>query len=284
MEKYLNLEYLETFLKAAETGKLNVTAELTYQSHSTVSTQIKKLEDQVGMPLFVRSKNNLILTKGGEVLMDYAKKILDTNQAAFHSLTGSTWDGNILIGLPTDYADSFMQGIYHQLKKELPQYQLFVEFSRSRQIRRKIHERKLDIGLLAIENQYDGELPLWEEKLYWIASESFEPNPSAPLPVALFSDDCVIRNYSLSCLKNSARNFRIAFSSTTMDNLFSCVRHSAAVSLLPESMLTDGLKILPNELLSCPYTLKIGYTWNRKTNAEAIKKIISLFKKCYSSY
>ncbi|WP_200801268.1 LysR family transcriptional regulator [Clostridium sp. Marseille-P2415] len=90
MDQYFNLEYLNTFLIAADTRKLNVTAELTYRSHSAVSTQIKKLETQIGAPLFIRNKDTLTLTRGGELLYTYAKDILNANNIAFRSLTGKT--------------------------------------------------------------------------------------------------------------------------------------------------------------------------------------------------
>ena len=73
MQERFNLEYLNTFVTAAETGKLNITAEMVYRSPSSVSTQIKNLEKQVGAPLFIRNKEALSLTKSGEILYQYAQ-------------------------------------------------------------------------------------------------------------------------------------------------------------------------------------------------------------------
>ena len=86
MNKHVNLEYLNTFVIAAETGKLNITSELVFRSPSAVSTQIKVLEEQFDTKLFNRRKNSLILTSDGETLLKYAQEILNLNNAAFHSL------------------------------------------------------------------------------------------------------------------------------------------------------------------------------------------------------
>lgn len=274
MESYFNLEYLNTFLIAAETGKLNQTAELTYRSHSAVSTQIKRLEEQVGTPLFVRSKDRLILTRGGEILMEYARKILATNNTAFQSLTGKTWNGMISIGIPTDYAELFMSKLYPRLCKSMPEYHFSVDFGRSRRIRKKIVERKLDFAIAAIEPQYEEDILLWEEELYWVCSKKFE-KPAEYYPVAVFSDDCILNNHALYCLKKSALPFRILFSSPDMNNLASCVKAGAAIALLPESMITSDLCTLPEDRLPRPQAMKIGCTWNEATDHNVLDKILN---------
>ena len=281
MEQYFNLEYLNTFLIAADTGKLNITAELTYRSHSAVSTQIKKLEELIGTPLFIRNKNTLTLTRGGELLYTYAKEIINTNHIAFKSLTGKTWDGNIGIGIPTDYAKTFMQNAYPRLKAALPNYQLTVDFSRSREIRKKIGERKLDIGMAALEPQYEDDILLWEEPLMWVCHKEFQLLDNDPFPVAIFSDDCIINNHSLHCLKKSNINFRIVFTSKIMDNLSACVQSCSAISLLPESIVTEDMLQIPNEFLSCPFTLKIGCTWNPNTDKRVLNTILDTIQDCF---
>lgn len=273
MENYFNLEYLNTFLVAAETGKLNQTAELTYRSHSAVSTQIKRLEEQIGTPLFVRNKNMLTLTRGGEVLQEYAQKMLSTNSTAFQALTGKTWNGMISIGVPTDYAELFMSRLYPRLVKSMSEYHFSVEFGRSRHIRKKIIERKLDFAIAANEPQYEDDIPLWEEKLYWVCSRDFTM-PSDYFPVAVFSDDCILNNHALYCLKKSTVPFRILFSSTDMLNIASCVKAGAAIALLPESMISADFQLLPENVLARPVPLKVGCTWNEATDHAVLNKIL----------
>ena len=283
MEQYFNLEYLNTFLTAADTGKLNTTAELTYRSHSAVSTQIKKLEAQIGTPLFIRNKNTLTLTKGGEILYNYAKEILNTNHTAFKSLAGKTWDGNIAVGIPTDYAEAFMQKAYPRLEECLPNYYTTVDFSRSREIRKKIEERKLDIGMVALEPQYEDDILLWEEPLQWVCHKDFHHPEQGAFPVAVFSDDCIINNHSLYCLKKSNIDFRIVFTSKMMDNLADCVKAGAAISLLPKSMVTGNMQHIPDEFLPCPFTLKIGCTWNPNTDKNVLNTILDILQDCFTN-
>lgn len=275
MKNYLNLEYLNTFVTAAETGKLNQAAELTFRSHSAVSIQIKKLEEQLETPLFLRNKNSLTLTRGGEILLDYARQLLALHEGAFKSLTGKTWDGVLVIGVPTDYASEFIKNLYPAICSQLPQFQIRVEFTRSRRIRDEIRERKIDFGIVAMEPQYPEDVMLWEERLFWVCADSFEQTAKY-LPVALFSDDCVINTYSLACLKKANVPFQIIFTSTMMDNIVSCVESGSAVSLLPESFITENMSRIPECELPCPFTLKIGCTWNENTDRSALTALLEI--------
>ncbi len=277
MNKYFNLEYLNTFVIAAETGKLNLTAELTYLSHSAVSTQIKKIESQIGTPLFIRNKNALTLTKGGEILLENAKKLLELNDSTFNSLTGTTWDGTISIGVPTDYASLFMTKLYPNIQEKLPGYNFTVDYCRSREIRRKIHERKIDIGIVAMEPQYEDDIFLWEEDLHWVCSDNFK-RPNDYFPVALFSDDCIINNHSLYCLKKSNIPFKIVFTSTMLDNIADCVKTGYAISLLPDSSITPNMTFVPEEFLPCPFNLKMGCTWNNSTDKNVLNTLLDCFQ------
>ena len=280
MNCLFNLEYLNTFLIATETGKLNQTAELTYRSHSAVSTQIKKLEEQVGTPLFIRNKNTLTLTKGGEILRNYAEQILSVNNEAFRSLTGKTWNGTLTIGLPPDYSSYFLSEMYPQLNAALHNYQLKIDFVRSRILRNKIHERKLDMGIVAMEPQYEDDIILWQEALHWACSPTFTYTENEPVPIALFSDDCVINNHSLYFLKKSNIDFEIVFTSISMDSVAECVHTGAAVALLPDSQITPDMKILPKSFLPCPFTLKMGYSWNSDTDKQLINLVLETLQDC----
>ncbi|MDO4288137.1 MAG: LysR family transcriptional regulator [Eubacterium sp.] len=274
MENYFNLEYLETFLIAAETGKLNQTAELTYRSHSAVSTQIKKLENQIGTPLFIRNKNTLTLTKGGEILRDYARQLLNINSLAFQALTGKTWGDTIAVAVPPDYAAPFMEKIYPKITAALPEYSVEVDFARSRVIRAKIMERKIDLGIVAMEPQYEDDIFLWEERLKWACAKDFHRNGDEPFPVALFSDDCIVNNHSLHCLKQADIPFKIKYTGISMDSVCACVKSGQAIALLMESLITEDMRVVPEEFLPCPFTLKMGCAWNTNTDNVLLHRIL----------
>lgn len=278
MDEHFNMDYLNTFVIAAETGKLNVTADIVYRSHSAVSTQIRKLEEQVGNILFIRNKESLILTKSGEVLLKYAKNILDLNTAAFKSLNNNSWKGDISFGVPTDYSELFVTSIYPNLQKELPNFLFTTICSRSREIRKQIDEGKINMGIVAMEPQYSDDLLLWEESLNWVCSKNFKYSNNEPIPVALFSDNCIINNHSLYCLKKSNKEYKIIFTSSTLNNILDSVKAGIAISLLPESLIIDDLNYVSKKILNCPFTLKIGCTWGEDADPGVLESILKSIK------
>ena len=278
MPNCLNLDYLNTFLTAAETGRLNITAELVYRSHSAVSMQIKKLEEQVGAALFIRNKDTLTLTRQGEILMEYAKHILELNSAVFSSISNHNWSGNIVFGIPTDYSELYIRHIHPRISEHLSDIRLTTVCSRSRELRRQMKEGKINIAIVAMEPQYTEDMLLWEEPLCWVHAGNFERPPDAPLPIALFADNCIVNNHSLYCLKKSNVDFNIVFTSTMLDNIVQAVKAGVAVSLLPKSLITDDLQCVSPEFLPCPFSLKIGCCWDEHADYGILNRIMNCIK------
>ncbi|MEJ2141497.1 MAG: LysR family transcriptional regulator [Gammaproteobacteria bacterium] len=74
----MDTDALKTFIEVNRTRHFGQAARNLYISQSTVSARIKLLEDQVGVPLFIRQRNNIQLTAAGEKLLHYAESILTT--------------------------------------------------------------------------------------------------------------------------------------------------------------------------------------------------------------
>ncbi|MEL7565075.1 MAG: LysR family transcriptional regulator [Dehalobacterium sp.] len=250
MTKKLDLEILYTFTIVAETGELKKTAEILFKSHSAVCMQIKRLEDNVGVPLIERKHNRIALTEKGEILLSYCKRILFLNDAAIAALQDNDISGQISFGVPTDYAKDFVTILLPSLKNKLPNLQAKIVCERSRSLRNKIISGNLDIAIVAGETGVIDEEFLWSEKLLWVSSPSFQYDNSHEIPVAIFEDDCIVRNLTLDGLKSSRLRYKQVFASAMLDNIADAVFNGMAISLLPESMLTKtNSKVLPNNII-----------------------------------
>ena len=279
MNKHVNLEYLNTFVIAAETGKLNVTSELVFRSPSAVSTQIKVLEEQFETKLFIRSKNSLILTSDGETLLKYALDILELNNAAFYSLKNESWTGNISFGLPTDYAKMFITYIYPEFLKEFPSCHFNIECSRSRALRRSIERGSISAAIVAMEPQFRDDRLLWEEPLYWVCAKGYSMPENKALPVALFSDDCIVNTYTLYSLKHMEVEYDIVFTSTMSENIEEAVRRGIAVSLLPASSITNDMDLMSGPFPDVPLTLKVGFAHGDMPYSDVCDSMFSIISK-----
>ncbi len=117
----MDTELLKTFLEVSRTRHFGRAAESLYLTQSAVSFRIRQLENQLGVNLFTRHRNNIRLTAAGEKLLPYAETLMSTWQAAskevaaLHDITSflsvpaprcgnvcliSSWDASIKIRMP----------------------------------------------------------------------------------------------------------------------------------------------------------------------------------------
>jgi len=82
----LNYHHLRYFHAVAHEGHLTRTAERVNLSQSALSTQIRKLEDRLGHPLFDRVGRQLVLTEVGRIVLDHADRIFGTGQELIDTL------------------------------------------------------------------------------------------------------------------------------------------------------------------------------------------------------
>src|SRR5579862_9941149 len=82
----MDLGQLEVFLAVAQEGRFSRAAEKLYRTQSAVSQSIRKLEEEVGEPLFDRSSRDGVLTDAGRVLQEYAERLLNLRNDAQEAL------------------------------------------------------------------------------------------------------------------------------------------------------------------------------------------------------
>ncbi len=86
----VDLLHLEHFLAVAEEGSFTRAAERVYRTQPAVSQSIKKLEDDIGVPLFARDMPELTLTQAGNALVDYARRMLKLRDDAMRQMESCT--------------------------------------------------------------------------------------------------------------------------------------------------------------------------------------------------
>ena len=142
----LDMDVLRTFLTGFELGSFARAAERLGRSQSAVSTQLRKLEDQIGRPLVQKSGRGLVPTAAGESLLSYAKRLLDLNDEAVDSIRGSDVEGWVRIGLPQDFAESWLPSVLSRFSHAHPKVRIEVLVDRHVPLIEKILAGTLDIA------------------------------------------------------------------------------------------------------------------------------------------
>ena len=107
----LSIEFLKTFLAAIEAGSFTQAATMVYRTQSAVSMQMKRLEEEVGKPLFVRNRKMLVLTDAGELLREHARRIVQSHDDAVTAFKKPALSGKIRFGVEEDYSAGIIAAV-----------------------------------------------------------------------------------------------------------------------------------------------------------------------------
>jgi len=121
-----DLSHLRSFVAVAEAGSVSAGSEQVFLSQSSVSEQLKKLEERAGQPLFVRSKQGVSATQAGARLLDHARRILAMSEAAFDDLQGHSLDGELRIAITDYYRPHDIARILKTFSEQYPRLKLHV--------------------------------------------------------------------------------------------------------------------------------------------------------------
>lgn len=124
--KMLDHDVLATVVAVAETGNMTRAAEAVNRSQSAVSMQIKSLEDALGRQLFVRRPRSIVLTREGEVLLGFARRMLALRDEAWAAVVRPEVTGKVVIGVPDDYASSLLPSVLKKFSASYPKVEIQV--------------------------------------------------------------------------------------------------------------------------------------------------------------
>src|SRR5258708_16063451 len=100
----LDLDLLRSFVSVVDAGGFTRAGERVHRTQSTVSQQIKRLEEDIGQPLLNRTGKDVTPTEDGERLLSYARRLLSLAEEARDVLARPTREGAVRLGIPEDFA------------------------------------------------------------------------------------------------------------------------------------------------------------------------------------
>ena len=145
----MDTELLKTFLEVQRTRHFGKAAENLYLTQSAVSFRIRQLEQQLGVNLFSRYRNNIQLTAAGERLLPHAQAMLTALQRAKQDVALSNKQAQQLsIAATANVWDSFLLPGFIGVQQHYPQLAWRAESLGTEQIGRLLLERNLDLAVV----------------------------------------------------------------------------------------------------------------------------------------
>ncbi len=149
----MDLLQLEHFLAVVEEGTFTRAAERVCRTQPAVSQSIKKLEEEVGAPLFARDVHEVSLTEAGRVLADYARRMVELRNDAFRHVSElkTLKAGTLAIAAHESAAVYLLPAPLRSYLERFPDIRVGIYRSRLNEIPRQVLDREVDVGFVKEE-------------------------------------------------------------------------------------------------------------------------------------
>jgi len=241
----MNLRSLKYFVKLADLRHFSKAADACFVSQPTLSTQIKKLEEELGVQLVERSPRKIMLTPVGEEIAERARLILsDVDQIrAVARRAGDPADGNLRLGLFPTLAPYVLPHVIPTIRKRYPNLRLQLAEEKTEDILKMLQQGELDAALLALPVNVEGmNVEILFEEPFVLALPGGHPlgersqitledlNGSELL---LLDEGHCLREHALEVCALAGAHERVDFHATSMETLRQMVAANVGITLMP---------------------------------------------------
>ena len=240
------IDWLKCFVAAVDAGSLSAAAPEVHRSQSAVSMQIQKLEAAAGYPLLVRGPRQLQLTQQGQVLLGYARRLLDLQAQAQAALAEEAVSGVVRLGVPDDYASRYLTPV---LKRFAPRHggvEIQLDCEQSTSLIPRVARGELDLALVSRDHARRGTL-LFHEPMVWVGSNQFDAWRRDPLPIAVYEQASLGRRSAINSLALQGRPYKVVYNSSSLAGQIAAVESGLAVAALTQCSVPDHLQVLGPE-------------------------------------
>ncbi|WP_323991934.1 MULTISPECIES: LysR family transcriptional regulator [Nguyenibacter] len=244
MIRTLDLLLIRTFVTVADHASMTSAANKLHLTQGAVSQHVRRLEDQLGRPLFERARGGLRLTPAGERLLGKARYLLALNDEIWSDLDEHALKGTVRFGVPPDLIGTSIAPILKSFSETYPQVELSLACSASPDLKDCLRRGELDLAVIEEPaGQETGEC-LTVDRLVWVGARDGQAFRRRPLPVSMVSPTCAFRPVMLDALHRSDVPWRSAFETGSIEAAATTVRADLAVTPWLLSTVPADLGIL----------------------------------------
>ena len=241
----LDLELLRSFVSVVDAGGFTRAGERVHRTQSTVSQQIKRLEDDVGQPLLIRNGKDITPTEAGERLLSYARRLLALEEEARDVLARPGNEGAVRLGVPEDFAAYRLAKLLGSFSRSHPGLRLDVRADQSLDLKRDLERGDLDLALFKRVAGEKGGIAVWPERVHWVTSKSHPIDARAgSVPLIGFPLGCLYRASAIRALESEGRAWHMAYSSSSLAGIQAAIAAGMGLGILSEMSIQADHRVL----------------------------------------
>ncbi|MFP4208429.1 MAG: LysR substrate-binding domain-containing protein [Wenzhouxiangella sp.] len=290
----MNIRAMQYLVTLADVRHFSKAAERCFVSQPTLSTQIRKLEEELGVQLVERSPRHVMLTRVGEEVVARCRGIL-AEVEAMRAIARRALDpesGLLRIGIFPTLAPYLLPHVVPTIRRRFPRLTLRLFEEKTENILEMLTEGRLDAGILALPVGSDQMVArvLFEEPFVVAMPEGHPLSASQELCMAdledqellLLEDGHCLREHALEVCQMTGAHEKLDFHATSMETLRQMVAANTGITLMP--VLSVKPPVAPTEnLVTRPFGASgpkrtIAMTW-RKSSAlsDFLEQIAEIF-------
>jgi DNA-binding transcriptional LysR family regulator len=262
MSKQPNLttELLRTFVTVVELDGFNNAARRLHKTQSTVSQQIRRLEQELGHELFAAQGRKRRLTAAGERFVGHARRLLSMQEAAVAALGEGAIEGELRLGVAQGLSEGPFPELMARFARDYPRVRLHVHTGFTRDLAAGFARGEYDLILIVRHGGASAAGPLGsalaglgmgrvlgQARLVWIGAAGGGhalPEQDAPLPLATFAPPCTFRQTAVDALNGAGIPWRVAYTTTSLPGLMAAVKNGLGITARTEHALVPGTRVL----------------------------------------
>lgn len=271
MAKNIPTDLLRSFVTVVDQGSFTRAAGVLGRTQPAVSLQIRRLEELLQTKLIITAGRQFAMTDAGLALGPYARQLLRLNDDIIAHFADQALAGWIRVGVPTDFAHSFLLETIAAFLISHPEVRIEIESLLSKDLREALAHDRLDI---AVAITPDGDVPFLVDTTvvepFWAIQDNARFDPVEPLPILRHPDPCEYAARMRNALRMSGRGWRTMLVSRDVSGLQAAVQAGLGATALTPATLLPGMRVgRPDEGFPPLAALRIGLYYKHATLSDA---------------
>ena len=254
---------LRSFVAIVDAGSMLNAADQVFVTQSALSLQIKRLEELVQQPLFTREGRRLQLTSAGDMLLDYARRMLALHDEAITSVIHGQFTGPVRVGMVQDVAETLLSGLLARFADLHPDSQVYARVSATSELVDQLSRNQLDlvIGYAAV----DDPSAISVAQMNWYGKAELARRDIVPL--AVLERPCRFREAAIAALDAAGQPWRSTVETPNLTSLRAALDAPIGLTFRTHLFQTNTLEAPSAPLPPLP---QVAFIVERSTESNAV--------------
>ena len=201
----MDVKYLNYILAIANRHNMTKAAEDLFVSQSSLSQYLSRLEQELGTPLFTRSKNELSLTPAGELYVDTARRVVQMQKELYQNIAALSHKGKISVGVTSNFGLRMLSEIIPKFKEQFPNVSIEITETSLPGLKKLLADGGIHVGISAetSTSPYSGQAKILRKEPVFFAIPASHPyaknhKPGTPITLSELVSHFAQENFLLS--------------------------------------------------------------------------------------